>query len=224
MKILYSNEFLDIEMINPNYPFLHMKKRGAVVVPYDNKGNIYLLKKNRKNIGTYYEVPRGFVESEESFQVGALRELFEETGMESLKTELLGIVQPDTGVMNNSVKIYAMLVRERKDYYKHYDYSDKEVCNVVKVSLEQISQLILEGRIICSYTLSGICMFKAKNNKLIEREDKDMLEIKIPDSKDKIKKQIEALKYQLNLDTREEDKKIHSNAIKSLEAALKQYN
>lgn len=36
--ILYSNEFLDIEMINPNYPFLMVKKRGAVTVPYDKKG------------------------------------------------------------------------------------------------------------------------------------------------------------------------------------------
>lgn len=37
--ILYSNEFLDIKMINPNYPFLMVKKRGVVTVPYGKEGN-----------------------------------------------------------------------------------------------------------------------------------------------------------------------------------------
>lgn len=48
-----------------------------------------------------------------------------------------------------------------------------------------------------------------------------MLKIVVPDSKKKIKRQIEALKYQLTQDTREEDKRIHEQAIKDLE---KTYN
>lgn len=161
MNILYENEFMKIEMINPNYPFLHMKKRGAVVVPYDNKENIYLLKKNRKNIGTYYEVPRGFVESEESFQVGALRELLEETGMESKKVSELGHIQPDTGVMANDVKMYAVLVEE-KESFNHYDKYDNETSKVTKIPLNDIFKLLNEGKIICSYTLSSLLAFKSK--------------------------------------------------------------
>lgn len=47
-----------------------------------------------------------------------------------------------------------------------------------------------------------------------------MLEICIPDSKEKIISQIKALKYLLKQDTRKQDKEIHSNALKSLERAL----
>lgn len=47
-----------------------------------------------------------------------------------------------------------------------------------------------------------------------------MLEICIPDSKEKIISQIKALKYLLKQDTRNIDKEIHSNALKSLERAL----
>lgn len=166
--ILYSNEFLDIELINPNYPFLQMKKNGAVIIPYDKYKNIYLIKKNRYSVGEYFEAPRGFVENSESYEVAAIRELLEETGMKALKIKPLGTVQPDTGVMNNRVKMYAMLVTERENY-EHYDYSDKDLCKVVKVSLENINRLISEEKIICSYTLSGICAFKAnlKNMQII---------------------------------------------------------
>lgn len=160
-EILYSNEFLDIEMINPNYPFLVMKKNGVVVVPYDKEGNIYLLNKNRPNVGQYYEVPRGFVEHKEDYKSGAVRELLEETGLEAKEVTTLGVVQPDTGVMSNSVQMYAMLVEDKEDYFEHYDTSDKELSKVVKVSFNDINNFIMKGQIICSYTLSSLFTFKA---------------------------------------------------------------
>lgn len=163
--ILYSNEFLDIEMINPNYPFLMVKKRGAVTVPYDKKGNIYMLHKWRPNVGSYYEVPRGFVENDEAFETGALRELLEETGMKATKLDFLGNVQPDTGLMANSVKMYALLVEEEEDF-AYYDCFDKELCKVVKVPQSDLNELIVDGKIICSYTLSSVFVFKEKLGKL----------------------------------------------------------
>lgn len=50
-----------------------------------------------------------------------------------------------------------------------------------------------------------------------------MLELCIPDSKEKIIKQIKALKWQLERDTRDIDKEIHSHALKSLEKALERF-
>lgn len=159
-NILFSNEFLDIELINHNYPFLKMKKNGAVIIAYDKYKNIYLLKKNRFSVGEYLEAPRGFVKNTESFEMGAIRELLEETGMNVQKVEKLGTVQPDTGVMNSNVKMYAMLVEERESF-EHFDHTDSELSKVIKVPLDKMDKLISEGKIICSYTLSGICKFKA---------------------------------------------------------------
>ena len=48
-----------------------------------------------------------------------------------------------------------------------------------------------------------------------------MLQISIPKEQDKIIKQIEALKWQLDRDTMEEDKIIHMQAIEKLQQALK---
>lgn len=48
-----------------------------------------------------------------------------------------------------------------------------------------------------------------------------MLSISIPKDQNKIRKQIQALKWQLERDTRIEDKIIHQQAIEKLEQALK---
>ena len=50
-----------------------------------------------------------------------------------------------------------------------------------------------------------------------------MLKVCIPVSKEKIQKQIEALKYILAQDISDKDKQIHSNAIESLEKALQKF-
>ena len=48
-----------------------------------------------------------------------------------------------------------------------------------------------------------------------------MLQISIPKDNNKIIKQIQALKWQLERDIREEDKIIHQQAIEKLQQALK---
>ena len=48
-----------------------------------------------------------------------------------------------------------------------------------------------------------------------------MLKISIPKDQNKIIKQIQALKWQLDRDINEEDKVIHMQALKALEQALK---
>ena len=49
-----------------------------------------------------------------------------------------------------------------------------------------------------------------------------MLKISIPKEQDKIIKQIEAIKWQLDRDTKEQDKIIHQQAIEKLQQALTQ--
>ena len=46
------------------------------------------------------------------------------------------------------------------------------------------------------------------------------LKVCIPKDKDRIEKQIKALKWQLTQDTNDKDKEIHTMALKSLEQAL----
>lgn len=50
-----------------------------------------------------------------------------------------------------------------------------------------------------------------------------MLKVCIPVPKEKIQKQIEALKYVLSHDINEKDKEIHADAIELLEKALQKF-
>lgn len=146
-ETMYENPFLQINLINQNYPFIRMNKHGAVVVPFDKKGNVYLLLKSRPDIGKYLELPRGFVENAESFQIGALRELEEETGMKPLKSKQLGWVQPDTGIMNNSVAVFGVLVggTDTKEV-QHYDGVDNELNKMYSLDVPEILNLIKHNR------------------------------------------------------------------------------
>lgn len=159
-EVLYTNEFMDIVMVNPNYPFLLIKKPGVVIVPYDKEGNVYMLYRERINVGKFYELPRGFVESDEDYKVGALRELLEETGMKSGQAIKLGKIQTDTGLMTNNIEVIALEV-ENISNYTHYDDSDKTSNLVIGMTKEEISNKILSGDILCSLTLSALVKYLA---------------------------------------------------------------
>lgn len=157
--ILYSNQFMNIVMINPNYPFLKMKKNGVVTVPYDSEGNIYILKKFRPHVGLFLELPRGFVEDAEAFESGALRELLEETGMVASKVTCLGDIQADTGIVTQKVKLYAILV-DKIDNKEHYDEADNETNKVLRLTLDEFDNELLSGSVVDNYTIGGVHYFK----------------------------------------------------------------
>jgi ADP-ribose pyrophosphatase YjhB (NUDIX family) len=158
MENLYSNKYLDIVLINPNYPFMKFKQAGVVTLPYDSEGFIYILKKHRPNVGTFYELPRGFVPSTESYEAGALRELLEETGLEALSAKNLGCIQPDTGVLSQSVQFYAINVG-KSDKKEHYDAVDMESNGILRVTQSDIDKLIFSGQIVDGYTLSSLYLY-----------------------------------------------------------------
>lgn len=164
-SVLYENEFLSVILNNPNYPFIKMNKSGAILVPYDKDGNIYFIEKDRPNIGKYYELPRGFVENGEDVKVGALRELLEETGMTTDLIEHLGFIQPDSGIMNNPVPVYQVLVKAKDDYI-HYDDADKDNCKILRRDMYHIDKYIDEGKIVCGFTQSALMKKICRDNLL----------------------------------------------------------
>jgi 8-oxo-dGTP pyrophosphatase MutT (NUDIX family) len=78
------------------WAFSEVGEGGVVVVPFaiDDHGTlqIVLLRQHRHNEGgDAWNVPRGFVDPDESHVDGALRELAEETGWERSATELIDL-------------------------------------------------------------------------------------------------------------------------------------
>jgi len=101
----------------PNFLVVSPKKRmedgttGVAILPVLND-SIALIRVYRHAIEEWsWEIPRGFVESNETFQEGAQRELLEETGMACPIPNLvpLGNFRPDAGILNAKVQLVAAL-------------------------------------------------------------------------------------------------------------------
>lgn len=160
--VLYENNFLEIKMINKNYPFLRMKRAGSVIVPFDKDGNVYLLERERVRLGHVYELPRGFVDLNEVSAMAALRELKEESGLTLVNEDdldFLGHLQPDTGVMDNEVSCYCVEVEPTTDYFHRDTDEEDEVHRVIRVTKKELVDLIKRRKISDSYTLSGLMLF-----------------------------------------------------------------
>ncbi len=84
---------------------------GVAVLPCQ-KGRIGLVRLHRHPVGTaVWEMPRGFLDADESPSISALRELEEETGLSCSKNHLLdlGTVLPEAGILRGRVHVFAAL-------------------------------------------------------------------------------------------------------------------
>lgn len=90
---------------------------GVAILPVkDNRFglvNVY-----RHPVAEYgWEVPRGFIDGDESSEDAAIRELKEETGLTCTKVELLslGTITPEPGIISAKVNLYMASVRNIKN-------------------------------------------------------------------------------------------------------------
>lgn len=84
------------------------KPMGAAVLPILPNGKFVLNVNFRHATRSWeLELPRGMLHPKESPEMAAQRELKEETGLEAKEVSLLGMMAPDTGVLNSVVPVYA---------------------------------------------------------------------------------------------------------------------
>jgi|APPan5920702752_1055751.scaffolds.fasta_scaffold00267_3 ADP-ribose pyrophosphatase YjhB (NUDIX family) len=103
---------------------------GVAVLPVCD-GKIGLLRIYRHAIeGDSWEIPRGFVEKDESPIDSAMRELAEETGLscESSLMKPLGFVTPDAGILAARVQVYAALRCAPGHAYEPAEFGHRQFC------------------------------------------------------------------------------------------------
>lgn len=130
---------------------------SAVIAVADGKIlliNIFRHALRRKS----FEIPRGFSEGDSDIET-ALREVKEETGYSPTRIQLIGSMNPDSGLTSNSVAIY---------------YAELDTCTRVAIldnegteeqtfySKDEIMDLIMEGKITDSFTLAAITLASAR--------------------------------------------------------------
>lgn len=159
-EIKTENNYFTVTM-QPHNLKLHQKRGGAVAVTlYNDK--LLLIKIQRKDGKTHYELPRGFAKPDETEIKTAERELQEETGQADINSaEIIGHVMPDSGLLDSNIAL--VLLQTSKPTHLKLE-SDEKIKSAEWIPLDQVLNLIAEDKITDSYTLSALMLLIAKTD------------------------------------------------------------
>ena len=133
---------------------------AAAVVPVDGEGRIIMVRQYRNALERYtLEIPAGGLQTpEEPTKDAAARELEEETGYKAGQIELLITIRTTVAFCNEKIDIYMAknLIRTEQ----HLD--EDEFIHVEAYSIEELTQMIMEGKIEDSKTIAAIMCYKDK--------------------------------------------------------------
>lgn len=136
-------------------------KGAAAVVPVLPDGRILMVKQYRNALERYtLEIPAGGVDSpDEPHYDAAMRELKEETGYEAESMELLIKINTTVAFCNELISVYVAFVQDKRG---EQDLDDDEFIHVVPCKVEELEQMIYDGKINDSKTISAIMSYKNK--------------------------------------------------------------
>lgn len=134
-------------------------KGAAAIVPVDEDGKILMVRQFRNAIDRdTLEIPAGGLEPGEDTRVCAARELEEETGYRSEHVEHLIDMYTTVAFCNEKIDIYyaTNLIPSKQNL------DEDEFINVERYSIDELTQMILEGKIQDGKTISAILAYKSK--------------------------------------------------------------
>lgn len=135
-------------------------KGAAAVVPVREDGKLLMVRQYRNALDRYtLEIPAGGLNgSDELTRDAAARELEEETGYRSDELEWLITIRTTVAFCNEKIDIYMAknLIRTEQ----HLD--EDEFIHVEAYSIEELTQMIMEGKIEDSKTIAAIMCYKDK--------------------------------------------------------------
>ena len=141
------------------WDFIGHKGAAAVVaVGYD--GKLLMVRQYRNALDREtIEIPAGGLESiAEPTDVAAARELEEETGYKAGKIELLITIRTTVAFCNEKIDIY--VATDLKPSRQHLD--EDEFINVEAYDIEELTQMIYEGKIQDGKTVAALMAYKDK--------------------------------------------------------------
>lgn len=144
-KIVFSTPWLEVEAKDTDLdarPFYSLRLSDYVaVVASTTDGQMILVRQYRPAVEQEtLELPSGLVDSGESAEAAALRELQEETGYTVPRLEHLGTLFPDTGRLQN--KLWCYLAR---DATPMPDWSGEHGLKVVLMRPDEVTRAIRDG-------------------------------------------------------------------------------
>jgi len=164
-NIIFKGHVFDVELDEIEYNSGNAGRRevvrhsgGAVVVPIKDDGKIILVKQYRYPFDEHlYELPAGKLDKGEDPLICAGRELIEETGYKTDNISKLGKIYTSPGFSSEILHIYLA-----KDLIpgNHNREEGEQGMEVYEFTLDEINQMIMDGKIVDSKTICGIYYYK----------------------------------------------------------------
>ena len=134
---------------------------GAVVVAVTLENKIVMVKQYRYPFDKFLlELPAGKLEKGEDPEVCASRELTEETGYRTKQITKLGSIYTTPGFCSEELHIYLAENLQPGDHCREEGEYGMEV---FEYTLNEVTEMILDGRIKDSKTIAGISYYMMRN-------------------------------------------------------------
>lgn len=141
-----------------NFDFI-LHKGAAAMIPVDEDGNIIMVRQYRNAVDQYtLEIPAGGINAGEDGRTCAIRECEEETGYQAGKVYHLFDLYTTVAFSNEKIGIYYTTdITPSKQ-----KLDEDEFLNIERHSLEELTAMILEGKIVDAKTIAGLLAYKER--------------------------------------------------------------
>ncbi len=166
--MVFENDVLDLKIdtltLEDNQPYDYIyvtrKQPGAVIVPYfSDTDSVLLVSQYRHPVSKVaWGFPGGGIESDQTAEETARKELLEETGYEAKELLDLGQYLPDMGIIGNT-KGQVFLALDPVKVGESAQDTAEESTEPQIFPLEKVKQMISEGEIRDGWTLGPWSIF-----------------------------------------------------------------
>ncbi|MEY8735988.1 NUDIX hydrolase [Lactobacillus sp. AN1001] len=150
----WENNYFEISGTENSFKIV--QKTGGVVIAPQVLKKFILIRVKRIDQKEYWEFPRGFIEKDESFEHGAIRELKEEINIVASDIHDLGEIKIDSGLILSNVRM--MLAKVPKYELSKIELQDSEkILDYRLFSIVELCNLIRNKELVDSFTRS-VCL------------------------------------------------------------------
>lgn len=157
---VYEGKILNLKVDTVEMPDKKYSKReivehpgGVAIVAITSEGSMVLVKQYRKPVESFLvEIPAGKLELNEEPRETAIRELKEETGLESDKITYISEFYTSPGYSDE--KIHLFLAEDLRKV--EYIAEPGEFLEIIELPIEELTKMVKRGEIVDSKTIIGI--------------------------------------------------------------------